>query len=142
MLVFKMKKNGVPYQMELHLYTGKDTTPLEVREYANQLWIQYLSDPTVTELMGIYPDGTVHMPPENKPFTWGIWAKFSNSPKAKMYPFECNKELKTGTRFIAMPNGIPSIATVIKCTWVSRTKVLEACNGRRLFKIKDVVTAV
>lgn len=142
MLVFKMKRNGEPYRVELHLYTGKETTPIEVREHANALWSKFMADPSVTELMGIYPDGTVRMPPENKPFTWGIWAKFSDNPKAKLYPFECNKELKAGTRFLAMPNGIPSVATVVKCSWVSRTKVVEACNGHRLYKIKEVVTAV
>ena len=142
MLVFKMKKNGVPYQMELHLYSGKETTPIEIREYANQLWVTYLSDPTVTELMGVYPDGTVRIPTENKPYTWGVWGKFSDSPKAKLYPFECDKQIKEGCRFLAMPNGIPTVATVVKCVWVRREKVIQAASGHPLFKIRDVVMAV
>ena len=142
MLVFKMKKNGEPFEVVLYQYTGKDTSDAETKDLANSLWLGFLSDPSITELRGLKPDGTVKMPPENKPFTWGIWAKFSDNPKAKLYPFECNKELKAGTRFIAMPNGIPSIATVMKCSWVARSKVIDACNGRQLFKIKDIVTAV
>lgn len=142
MLVFKMKRNGEPFEVVLYKYTGKETADSETKELANTLWFDYLSDPAVTELMGVRPDGSVMLPPENKPFTWGVWAKFSDNPKAKTYNFECKKELKAGTRFLAMPNGIPAIATVVKCSWTSRTKILQECNKKQLFCIKDIVTAV
>ena len=144
MLTIKCKMNGEPFETVLYQYVGKNETSEETRKLANTIWGSLLKNSEVKELRGELPDGSVMLPPKNKPMTWGIWGYFSMpaNGKPKLYPFECDTRLKEGEQFIAMPNGVPAIATVAVCRWVEREKVVKACGNHALFKIKKAIRNV
>jgi hypothetical protein len=143
-LTIKCIKNGNPFETTLFQYVGRDETPEETKSLANTIWKNLLNDSTVERLHGLMPDGSVMIPQSEKNMTWGVWGYF-NVPangKPKLYPFECGTQLKEGEQFVAMPNGVPAIATVAACRWVEREKVVKACNGHALFKIKKAIRNV
>lgn len=145
MLTIKANLKGGPFETTLFQYLGKEDTPDEVRALANDIWDSMKKNPDVKQLRGYLPDGTVMMPPEEKEMTYGVWAYFSTTKDGKhgkLYPFECDSQLHENDEFIAMPNGVPAIATVFACRWTERSKVVAACNGRKLFKIKQAIRAV
>ena len=145
MLTFKCKKNGEPFETNLYQYIGKENTSPEVRETANKIWENLNRDSTVTELRGLLPDGTVKLPPENKPMTWEVWGRYTEEKNGKpptLYPFECDISLKENQKFISMPNGIPAITIVASCRWTERKTVIADCKGRKLFKIKQLVSDI
>lgn len=151
MLTIKYFESGTPVVRIIEEYIGKENSPQEIREKVNKEWKEILRDQNKTNIQFILDvpgkQPTVQIiTPADRPMTWGVWGKFNtkttNGKEPKLYPFECEKQLKKDQKFLAMPGGIPAVAIVDRCVWTERVKFVNAAKGHSLFKIKQLVNDV